>query len=138
MDEKSTSDFISILNINRHSIILMDSDKKDADEPIRETKSRIEKESLESGNYVWITKGKEIENYIPVDAINQRYVVEKSQIGQYDSFNDYIESIKPNFSGEKVQFAREMVPYINKDNYSILDLEERIKDVYSKIKEWNS
>ena len=138
VDAKNASDFISILNINRHSIILMDSDKKDADEPIRETKSRIEKESLESGNYVWITKGKEIENYIPVDAINQRYVVEKSQIGQYDSFNDYIKSIKPNFSGEKVQFAREMVPYINKDNYNILDLEERIKDVYSKIKEWNS
>lgn len=65
-------------------------------------------------------------------------VVEKSQIGQYDSFNDYIKSIKPNFSGEKVQFAREMVPYINKDNYNMLDLEERIKDVYSKIKKWNS
>ena len=42
VDEKSTSDFISILNINRHSIILMDSDKKNADETIRETKLRIE------------------------------------------------------------------------------------------------
>lgn len=138
VDEKSTSDFISILNINRHSIILMDSDKKNADETVRETKLRIEKESLESGNYVWITEGKEIENYIPVDAINQVYKAKESQIGQYDSFNDYIKSIKPNFIREKVQFAREIVPFINKDNYSILNLEETIQEVYSKIKEWNS
>lgn len=138
VEAKNTSDFISILNINRHSIILMDSDKKNADETIRETKLRIKKESLESGNYVWITDGKEIENYIPVDAINQVYKVKESQIGQYDSFNDYIKSIKPNFIREKVQFAREIVPFINKDNYSILNLEERIQEVYSKIKEWNS
>ena len=138
VDAKNTSDFISILNINRHSIILMDSDKKNADETIRETKLRIEIESLESGNYVWITEGKEIENYIPVDAINQVYEAKESQIGQYDSFNDYIKSIKPNFIREKVQFAREIVPFINKDNYRILNLEETIQEVYSKIKEWNS
>ncbi|MBQ6464630.1 MAG: hypothetical protein IJJ59_14995 [Pseudobutyrivibrio sp.] len=62
-------------------------------------------------------------------------VVEKSQIGQYDSFNDYIKSIKHNFSGEKVQFAREMVPYINKDNYNILTSKEDIEAFYMPLGE---
>lgn len=63
-DDPEVTEFINLRRLNRNSVVMIDSDKKTARTPINATKSRILKELGEE--HCWITKGREIENYVPV------------------------------------------------------------------------
>jgi hypothetical protein len=60
-DESDVEDFIALRRMNRHSFVVIDSDRRTSGSRINATKARI-KESF--GDDVWITAGREIENYI--------------------------------------------------------------------------
>lgn len=63
--DPEVTDFISLVAINRHSAIVMDSDMKSSKSNINPTKSRVRDEFREGGLFVWVTEGREIENYVP-------------------------------------------------------------------------
>jgi hypothetical protein len=69
-EDEDVGDFISLLSLNRNSAIVIDSDKKDNKSEINETKKRIVKE-FEVSNIVWISAGREIENYVPPEVIER-------------------------------------------------------------------
>lgn len=88
--------------------------------------------------FCWITKGKEIENYIPWEAINKKYPRIDKQCGEYELFPEYIKTVYPGFVQSKVKFAKEICPYITKENSSeLLDLQKNIKLLIEQIKKWN-
>lgn len=62
--DSEIEEFIQLRNLNRHIAIIIDSDKRHKSDSINETKQRIVRE-FSAGGVVWITKGREIENYIP-------------------------------------------------------------------------
>ena len=130
---------ISILTTNRNAAIIIDSDKKSRGASINETKKRIVQEFENLGMFSWVTKGKEIENYITSAAI--REMLDKNirkELGQYDLFPDYISSYYKNFAGKKVEFAKKITPYISEDNSSdVLDLKKQISKLYREIEKWN-
>jgi hypothetical protein len=65
-DSDSVSeDFLQILPLNRFPVVVIDSDKSKAADIIRCSKTRIAKEVEDVGGFVWITAGREIENYVP-------------------------------------------------------------------------
>jgi predicted ATP-dependent endonuclease of OLD family len=57
-------DFISLRQLNRRGVILIDSDKKNANSKINDTKKRLKEEFDQGPGFTWITKGREIENYL--------------------------------------------------------------------------
>ena len=118
---------------------MIDSDKRSCDADINETKQRIETEFNRREMFCWITKGKEIENYIPWEAINEVYSNSpQKQCEQYELFPKYIEKACPGFMQNKVKFAKHIVPYITTENaWKIVDLEKNIKDLAVCIKKWN-
>jgi predicted ATP-dependent endonuclease of OLD family len=61
-DDKDEKNPINLLRINRHSWILIDSDKEREDDTINGTKQRIQEEFKD---HCWVTEGREIENYLP-------------------------------------------------------------------------
>lgn len=63
------NDFIMLRTLNRRGVILIDSDKSSAHSPINETKKRLKTEFDEGPGYAWITKGREVENYLPVEQV---------------------------------------------------------------------
>ncbi|WP_412755195.1 ATP-dependent nuclease [Legionella pneumophila] len=63
-------DFISLTRLNRASAILIDSDKEKGDGVLNATKKRIKNEFSASG-FAWITSGREIENYLPSNQLNE-------------------------------------------------------------------
>ena len=87
----------------------------------------------------WVTKGKEIENYIPVQALQDLLSNSKlKQCTQYELFPQYIERHYKGFIGKKVAFANTIVPFLTKDNSEkIMDLEKKIKELYTFIGKWN-
>ena len=138
VEGEQVADLINIMHLNRNAIVVMDSDKRASDEKIRDAKIRVKNEVERTENMVWITAGREIENYIPSDAIKKMFGKDKKQIDQYDSFPNYIKSEDPNFLHHKVEFAKRVIEFIDKENSKILDVEEKIKMIYSEIERWNS
>ncbi len=134
-----TDELIGILTTNRNAIIVIDSDKKTQQTPINPTKKRIVQEFNEYKMLSWITKGKEIENYLPASAIAECLgkTVHK-QCTQFQRFPEYIKRYYSNFTSKKVAFANEIKMCINKENSSvILDLDKQIKKIYHQIQIWN-
>lgn len=135
---KEADDMINVLMTNRNAAILIDSDKRTKNSRINDTKKRIREEFQSNNMFCWITKGKEIENYIPWKAINKKYPRIDKQCGEYELFPEYIKTVYPGFVQSKVKFAKEICPYITKENSSeLLDLQKNIKLLIEQIKKWN-
>lgn len=135
---------ISIFNTNRNAIILIDSDKHANSTRINETKKRIVREFTNMNAISWITKGKEIENYIPKEVVDIFWSLSGSlQVGQYISFFDYIDSLKPGqgskYANLKPMLAEKLIRNMTKQNLSpVLDLDSKMTEICQRIREWNS
>ncbi len=137
-DSQFTNDLISIITTNKNCAIVIDSDCTSKKQNINNTKCRIAGEFKNINAFCWITAGKEIENYLPADAINKKYNTEMKQVKQFGKFPNYIKAIDKNFASHKVIFAKEISDYINNANSKdILDLQVQIKKLYSEIEKWN-
>lgn len=131
------NDLIDVLKINRHAAVIIDSDKKQKNAHINETKRRIRSEFEASGYFCWITEGKEIENYVSNEAVNTVHNSNLEQIDQFDCFKNYIKEYDPYFDYHKVDLARKYCEFITADNSSgILNLNEQIQKLYRVIKNW--
>lgn len=138
-----SNDWVNILTVNRNAIIIMDSDKRSEDAPINNTKKRICSEIEKIGGLAWITKGREIENYIPSESVSAHY--EKtgvSQIERFENFAEYLNKIKTGeekrFSKSKAMYAEKLSKHLTKENISVLDLSDRLEEVCKRIEGWNS
>ncbi len=130
-------DLINVLKTNRNALIVMDSDKKFKGAKINKTKKRVQDEFESSGFYCWITKGKEIENYISKEPLNMAFKAALNQVEQFDHFSDYIKSCDKSFESHKVEFARKISEYITDENSGgVLDVKEKVNQLYNEIKKW--
>ena len=135
---------IDILNVNKNALVLIDSDKNKEADPINATKQRIIKEIEDIGGKSWVTKGKEIENYVTSNAINPVLdITAATQVGQYEKFDQYLNKLKAHegesYLNNKVLFAEKVLPNLSKEDLeTVLDLSEKISDAVSEIKRWNN
>lgn len=142
--EEERDDPIRMLLVNRNVIIMIDSDKKNRGGRLNTTKKRIRQEVESIDAICWITKGREIENYIPPDAVAALY--NKSSVehlDRYGSFSDYLDDIEggegKKFLSKKVLFAERISSHLSKENLTpILDLEDRLNEVCERIRRWNA
>ena len=136
-------DLINILKVNHNCIFLMDSDKRRKNESLNETKSRIRNELNNINGYVWVTKGREIENYIPEEILATYLGKDKlPTFGQYETLNEYLDNVKKKegtkYLSNKVLFAEKVRAYMNESNYYLkYDLKDQLKWVVNFIKKWN-
>ena len=87
----------------------------------------------------WVTKGKEIENYIPKEVIEKALGISlKKQCGQYELFPGYIEPYYRGFVGQKVKFARSVVGHMTLENMAgMLDVKKQVTELGKRISDWN-
>lgn len=139
---KEPSELINLFLANRNSILVMDSDKRTEKSHINETKRKIRKEFIESQSIAWITKGREIENYLSQSVINKEYGINK-QIEPYEYIGDFLNKYRKNakygdkYIRSKYQKSTDIVKHMCKDDLKVLDLEEKIGQIVQKIKDWN-
>ena len=137
----NSSELIQLFRANLHSIIVIDSDKTSSNKRINKTKQRIKKEFNNNKAIVWITKGKEIENYLSKKIFYNRYNINR-QIGQYDKIEEFLNlNCKKNqgtyYSRNKVSESIENSKIMNIEDLKVLDLEEQIKKITNQIMIWN-
>ena len=124
--------------------LLLDSDRKKPTSKINKTKSRIIKEINEINGMAWVTKGREIENYIPLKAINALFSTYRGKpLGDYQKISEFLDKIKKGkgqaFLRDKVGFAAEVCPHITEKGISqTLDLAKQLDEVCKRIRNWNN
>lgn len=130
--------FINLLKINKNSYIIMDSDKRTKQTPLKNRVKRIQNELKNQNNY-WITKGREIENYLPDNALSS-YFDKAMELKIFDSFPEIYKKSKKITNFDKVKFASQIV---NLENYTLenlknqLDLQKKIHELLDFIKKSN-
>lgn len=137
-----SNELIQLFRANLHSIIVIDSDKTDSKKRINKTKQRIKKEFIQNQGIVWITQGKEIENYLSRNIFNKIYNVDK-QIGQYEKIDEFLNknSRKKNMGNyyvtHKVSESISIADKMLLEDINTLDLEQQISTIVNQIKTWN-
>lgn len=64
-------DFICLRSLNRNSVIIFDSDKSSSHSRLNDTKKRLRDEFNNGPGFAWISKGREIENYLKEDLLEE-------------------------------------------------------------------
>lgn len=141
--EEDIDELVNLLKINRNSIIIIDSDKKTQNGRINETKKRIREECNINNIMCWITNGREIENYISTDIIKESLEKDSNKVFEkYEDIKEHLNKIDnklgTKFESNKVGYAKKFIKNMNLEKCKdILDLDNNMKKVVKKIKEWN-
>ena len=128
----NNNDLINLLKINKNSYVIMDSDKKSVHSRLKERVTRIKKEMPKAH---WITQGKEIENYLPSEALTS-YFGKNTRINQFELFPDIFKRNKRINTFDKVSFAKEIIQNANYTKETLsncLDLKQKIKELINFI-----
>lgn len=155
-DDEEVADFISLRALNRHLALVMDSDKAGPREKINATKARLQSEFSMAEGVSWLTKGREIENYVRPDLLQQSVkglagdkYLKSGPVGQFDHALHYYRN---NFRGRRTRKSGEpdqletdidkvkVARLVCKEpaDLEVLDLRDRILDVIQMIKAANS
>lgn len=141
-NEEGVGDFIELKRLNRHMGIVIDSDMKTADDGINATKKRVQKEFEGDSDFVWITQGKEIENYLKSELIQTTLPDLYGEDIEIIRYSEYGNCIKFRKQGEtkykvadKVKLASRIVE--KKADLSVLDLNDKIDSLIQYIRKSN-
>ncbi|MER8581388.1 AAA family ATPase [Mesorhizobium sp. M1423] len=139
---------ISLMNLNRNAAILIDSDrhlgkaassKKPARRPrmhLNETKSRLKDELARIGGYVWVTEGREVENYLSRSLLAR--VVENPTliVGSYDIIVEL--PALSGFKRDKIALAHKVAEFTERgDLDGHMDLALMLGSLCDAIRTWN-
>ncbi len=145
LDKKSEDELVNLINVNRNSIVIIDSDKKSSHSPINSTKRRIKEECDKNNTMCWITKGREIENYIPDTLIKKLKGFERSKktFSQFQNMEDFLDLLQKGlgkkFLRDKISFSREITTSTEINDFiNSLDLNTRMKQLVKIISSWNN
>lgn len=140
--DPEVEEFISLRRLNRFISILIDSDKSSPQAKINKTKVRIKDEFSQGPGFAWITKGREIENYIEPTVLQTAIKTvhpSAAKLCNYDAYADMLDCTsskgKKLESIDKVKIAHEVIKHA--PNFDMLDLQERITELVTFIKTAN-
>ena len=145
-DDDDVRDLIELRNLNRNSAMIIDSDRNRKNDPINKTKERLKSQFAKAPGMVWITAGREIENYI--DHAKLQEAVAKVHATKYGKphkggpFNHALHFWKTEVDGAKPEIERTVnkvevsrkVAEMGDANLDILDLRERLDELIKFIR----
>lgn len=148
-DDDSVTEFIKLRSLNQNLCVLMDSDKSNARSKINPTKQRILDEFDGGNSKAWLTKGREIENYIPFDVLQN--AVKKIYTAKYHSASDgdpyshalhYWPKATDGRRGRKLEAGIDKVRVAKAisevaPNLEVLDLKKNVRDLVNRIRAAN-
>lgn len=145
---------IDLASLNQNSVVVIDSDRGNSRAKVNATKQRIVDEIDGDRGFVWITAGREVENYVPhevlqekVKAAHPRQYSKPSSGGQFDHALYFIRKKKPGEGRlkdselikkegiDKVKVARLVCE--EKADLTPLDLSERMDELLQFIQRAN-
>lgn len=147
--DEALDEFIKLRDLNRNMAIVIDSDRDTAAAPLKPHAQRLRDEMSNGSGLVWITAGREMENYVDakklqaaLKELHPRIYRGACKTGQYDhAFYFYRDNSKKKGEretckdGDKVGAAN-LICQVNAD-LDILDLRERMQEIVLMIRQAN-
>ena len=140
VDDEAVKDFISLSRMNRNVALVMDSDKRYSRQPLNDTKKRIIEEFAKIKGICWVTKGRQIENYVsPQRLVDSVKVVHGSECSvektlEFDDVTKYVKRGKEQ-SIDKIRVAKEIAA--QPADFSVLDLAKKMAELIEFIRRAN-
>lgn len=136
-------EFIELLKLNRNAFVILDRDGFSPKAKLNETKKRIISEL--GDNKCWVTKGKEIENYLTLTTIQKTFeITNQFRLDENMDFGVSVDKElhkdrkdKINYNSNKIKYAKQIVDNITEADLNILDLVKRINQIITSINTWN-
>jgi predicted ATP-dependent endonuclease of OLD family len=134
-DDSEAEEFISLRLLNRHSCVIMDSDRQKVEDSINSTKQRIIDKWGSHPGFAWLTDGREIENYVEpkamLEALNNVAPKKTHELAQ-DKYFAAIGKEGGHPLADKIKVAHWLV---EKERLSldVLDLRQKIEQLCSFI-----
>jgi hypothetical protein len=137
MQEHEIEEFISLRRLNRHLVVVIDSDKTSAYKRLDPTKKRVKEgfNEPQGPGFAWITKCYTIENYVDPDILRKAVATVHprlqlaSPLGQWDPPL----RMRTNSTPDKVAIAHEACRYTTIDNLGRFDLRDKIQRLIAVI-----
>lgn len=145
-DPELQSSALSILRINKHAVVVMDSDKSKQADPLSPAKQAvIDSFSQKSNCYAFVTEGRDIENYLSSFVIQNHHGldVEPRHVSQFTKFEDYLdknvsEGEGNRFNRSKTLYAQYYADLMTDENTAWgLSCKSDIEKIVDLIKSWN-
>lgn len=133
-------DLIQLRSLNRECVIVMDSDRSDETADIRTTKERLRSEIEKNSGLIWITDGREIENYVETKLLRNAIETvapgrgDKVKVGKWERCLP-TRSDSSKASVDKVEVAKAVA--LQPANLDVLNLRSRINDLAKYIRRAN-
>lgn len=138
---EETDPLIKMLKVNRNMVVLMDSDRRSSSARLKGRVKRVVSEINGLDRALsWVTKGREIENYIPNNVLSE-FFSKPTSLDEFDSVAEKFKEAKGIDTFDKVKFASEIIdiPSFTRESLSKhLDLENKVTEVITYIRECNS
>ncbi|MCK0121829.1 AAA family ATPase [Loktanella sp. F6476L] len=146
VDDNAIDDFIKLRDLNRNIAILIDSDRDKPRAQLKPAAKRLKDEMSKDGGVVWITEGREIENYLPHDVLQDALKKQHPKIyeapsagGEFDHAfyferkNPKASSEKTHKEGDKVGVAALVCGEGKTVDFNVLDLKARVTELAMMI-----
>jgi predicted ATPase len=147
--DEALTDFIQLRDLNQHMAIVLDSDKDSEGADLKPHAQRIVDEMADGDGIVWVTQGREIENYIhgdklqaALEGLHSKLYLEKGKTGPYDHAfyfwrkDSKNEERKVTYKdGNKVGAAKKICS--EDADLDILDLRLRVEELVEMIQKAN-
>lgn len=137
-DDSEVDEFISLRRLNRNVAIVMDSDKSGSHSRVNRTKKRVSEE-IGTDGYSWITRGREIENYIApsmvpgiISGITKANAIQIPEPGPFDRAYCYTDEKGKSLEVDKIKLARAVAG--QGANLDVLDLREKLSKLVTFIR----
>ena len=146
--EGEDSELANLLCLNKNIAVLCDSDVTSDDSKLKDRVDRIVKEVSEIPSaFLWVSKPKEIENYIPAAVWNKIYGNETDEISdplETDRFpsspksGDYIFNKFNRKSFDKRNIAKKAIQHFTTEMFDDrFDMKEKMNELVEAIRGWN-
>lgn len=142
-------ELISLRQLNRNSVIMIDSDKATSRSHINSTKKRLKNEFDKGPGFAWVTEGREVENYLDDSQVEQTVNSVHPQVakglrikGKWENLLEYTHktasknTAKPYPTANKVKVANYYTENFIAD-LNVYDLDKKVTQLVSFIKKSN-
>jgi predicted ATPase len=139
-EDPEVTDFISLRRLNRNMIVLMDSDRSVSSTRLNLTKRRVHASWNGQPGFSWVTKGREVENYVRpsnmLEALRAIAPTKKHRLAKSLYDRCILSGARGNPLADKVKTAHWLVENAKLD-LAVLDLEKQVKRVCTFISRAN-
>lgn len=121
---------IEVLPLSRNAFVMMDSDKVRSTPRLNATKQRV----VEQAEHSWVTRGREIENYVHPQVATEVF---GRELTMYLQATEVYKAHKGVRSVDKVKVAERATDLMTAESLDHLDLTDRVAELVNVIRMWN-